>query len=641
MSPASSAPPRVRFSDLALGALFFLAPLAFDPWAAEGFTLPKEILSAAALVFLLAIRKSGNWRRVFASRGFRWASVFTAWMFASSLVTARAPGEIVPGGIHWLLLWGAYAWGLGADSRQRRKAAFFITAAAVPVSLFALAQALGFKGGVAWTSEFDQRVFSTFGNPNFLAGYLLALLPWALVRIVTAVQPKSRKYFGIWTALMLGAFTFARVRGAYIGLGVGVLAALGSLVLSGEGKAALLRQRRWLTVALAALMLSLVALLAQQGGLKTFSLSGDTARYRLDTWRVTARMVRDHPWFGVGLGNFKVQYPAYQHQGFAPSDYVQHPYTLTEHTHNEPLQVWAEGGVVGLILLLLMVGTGCGPLVRAAREGSVEAVGALGGLAALGVFSLSNFPLQLAPMAVLAGWLLSATGSPKAGELNQCFSQENDSGGPLAWVTLGLVLLLSARIFSASVAYRDTLGETSLGHGDLATRFGTELVTVAPDRYRSWFAAAKAWEAMGVDQAYDRALQGYDEALVRNPMMVEGWLGKAGILIVKGKYQEAENAAAQGVALAPNYSAIQFAYGSALFNLNSFAEAETAFNLVTQLQPENFDAWINLGVSRVKQGNKQGAGDAWRKAFWLRPGDPQALQYLQSVGIKMVQETPP
>jgi len=641
MSPAPPTSPRVRFSDLALGALFFLAPLALDPWAAEGFTLPKEIISAAALVFLLAIRKSGAWRRVFASRGFRWASVFTAWMFGVSLLTARAPGEIVPGGIHWLLLWGAYAWGLGADPRQRRKAAFLITAAAVPVALFALAQALGFKGGVAWTSEFDQRVFSTFGNPNFLAGYLLALFPWALVRTLTAVQAKPRRTLALWMALMLGAFTFARVRGAYIGLGIGVLTALGFLALSEVGKAALQRQRRWLTVALAALMLSLVVLLAQQGGLKTFSLSGDTARYRLETWRVTARMVRDHPWFGVGLGNFKVQYPAYQHQGYAPADFVQHPYTLTEHTHNEPLQVWAEGGVVGLVLLLLMVGTGCAPLVRAAREGSVEAVGALGGLAALGVFSLSNFPLQLAPMAVLAGWFLSATGFPKAGDLNQGYTQENESGGPLAWVTLGLVLLLSARIFSASVAYRDTLGETSLGHGDLATHFGTELVTLSPDRYRSWFTAAKAWEGMGMDQAYDRALQGYDEALVRNPMLVEGWLGKAGILVVKEKYQEAENAAAQGVALAPNGSAIQFVHGTALFNLGRFAEAEVAYNLVTQLQPENFDAWIDLGIARVKQRDKAGAGDAWRKAFWLRPGDPQALQYLQSVGIKMVQQNTP
>lgn len=78
---------------------------------------------------------------------------------------------------------------------------------------------------------------------------------------------------------------------------------------------------------------------------KLLSLRNDVAKMvgvRANYWRSAVGMIRDHPWRGVGLGNFGTRYPAYkQPQGWA-----------VKRVHNQYLQFAADGGIPLLIAFL-------------------------------------------------------------------------------------------------------------------------------------------------------------------------------------------------------------------------------------------------------------------------------------------------
>ena len=107
----------------------------------------------------------------------------------------------------------------------------------------------------------------------------------------------------------------------------------------------------------------------------------------------------DHPWTGVGLGRFEAAYPAY-----GPPVSGEFGVLHVEHPHAEPLEVFAESGLPGLLALAWIACSVVSVLVRLARSSSPwhrRAALALGlSVIALGVDAMSGFPLRtaLAPL---------------------------------------------------------------------------------------------------------------------------------------------------------------------------------------------------------------------------------------------------
>lgn len=120
-----------------------------------------------------------------------------------------------------------------------------------------------------------------------------------------------------------------------------------------------------------ALLSLLAAAVTWAGGLdvEVLTEAPKSLRYRLEYWLGTVQMMQDHPWFGVGPGNFRSVYLWYKLPG--SSEEIADP-------HNMVLEAWTSGGLLSLAGLLLMAGAGVrsiwSPMDR--RDSPLEAVSA-------------------------------------------------------------------------------------------------------------------------------------------------------------------------------------------------------------------------------------------------------------------------
>jgi O-antigen ligase len=213
-----------------------------------------------------------------------------------------------------------------------------------------------------------ERLSSTLADPNELAAILVAALVLSL-GLAAALKrlPLARPAALGAAALCAGGIFLTGSRGGLIALAV----ALAAFIVVGA---------QWRG------RLVVVALIVAVAGIGYYTqvASPDLRAHvsevgsgagRLDLWQIGWRMVEQNPVQGVGAGNFPVSSVHYLLQPGA----INHGDLIIgtpRVAHNTFLQLWAEIGIVGLLLFLLVVGFCLQSTLRAVRafalQGDVE-----------------------------------------------------------------------------------------------------------------------------------------------------------------------------------------------------------------------------------------------------------------------------
>lgn len=253
-----------------------------------------------------------------------------------------------------------------------------------------------------------RRIYSSLENPNLLAGYLLPILPLAVVALL--------RWKGLWPRLLAlasfgfgaAALLFTYSRGGWIGMLLG-LGLLGLLLLLRQSRHLAPQLRRWLPPLLIALVvLALVLATTQIEPLRVRLLSMVAGRqdssnnFRINVWLAALEMIQDRPWLGIGPGNsaFNLIYPLYQQPRFTALS-----------AYSVPLELAVEAGIPGLLaglaLLVTSLRLGFAQLHREMLL-SLPALGSLAAVVGLAGHGLVD-TIFFRPEVQITGWFLLAT----------------------------------------------------------------------------------------------------------------------------------------------------------------------------------------------------------------------------------------
>ena len=252
------------------------------------------------------------------------------------------------------------------------------------------------------------RVYGPLENPNLLAGYLIPILPIALIALLRWRSWPQRLFAA--SALLLGssALFLSYSRGGWLGM----VAALGVAVLL-----LVLRQTRYwpplwrrlfplLLIAVAVCVLVVAVTQIEPLRIRVMSLAagrGDSSNnFRINVWLAAIEMIQERPWLGIGPGNsaFNLIYPLYQQPKFNALS-----------AYSVPLELLVEGGIPNLIaalgLLFASLRAGLSQL-KGESNWALPALAAVAAIAGLCIQGATD-TIFFRPEVQLTGWFCLAT----------------------------------------------------------------------------------------------------------------------------------------------------------------------------------------------------------------------------------------
>ncbi len=219
------------------------------------------------------------------------------------------------------------------------------------VSLYGILQFVGLDPIYWGDVPFEQRrSFSTFGNPDLLAGYLVLALPCSLVMFFDNTN-RRWLYGGAFFTVAVGLIT-ALTRSGWIGGTVGILMAL---ILVGRALKEHWRELAAIGAVFAVVLVGFITYSASTPELNiarkfkgAFTLTSGTAANRFEIWKAGGYMVRDRPLFGQGLDTFRLASEKFETKKYVG---LVRGGTVSDNAHNYPIQLAAGGGLPAAVAI--------------------------------------------------------------------------------------------------------------------------------------------------------------------------------------------------------------------------------------------------------------------------------------------------
>jgi O-antigen ligase len=241
----------------------------------------------------------------------------------------------------------------------RYLAAAFVIGAVLSVLSGVVTGGLHTDASTASTLTSDEgRLRGGTSDPNYLAAAIVPAMMLAGALAFRRRQPIVRFLLLIAAIVLAIGLAATESRGGFI-----------AVVVVGIGALLVWRERRLLIVAFMGVFIAGAAafFIASPSAWQRVTSNTDKGSGRSDIWQVAWRIVETHPIAGVGLSQFPVVSPDYIRQ---PGALSRADLLVNQHivVHNSYLQLWAEAGIVGLLLFLAIALTGLQACHAAARR---------------------------------------------------------------------------------------------------------------------------------------------------------------------------------------------------------------------------------------------------------------------------------
>ncbi|HBL52353.1 MAG: hypothetical protein A3D24_04940 [Candidatus Blackburnbacteria bacterium RIFCSPHIGHO2_02_FULL_39_13] len=370
-------------------ALFIITPFLFTPFNSELFELNKMLFVYAITTIIVGtwVTKSIAVKRLIFKRTFLDIPLllFLASQVMSTIFSidrhvslwgyySRSQGGLLST-ISYLVLYWAFVSNIN-KSKIENLIRYLLIGATI-LSIYAMLEHFGVSpscliiGGEfnvdCWVQDVQSRVFATLGQPNWLAAWLVAVMPLAWHKLDQAKTGEKGLYFSA-SILMFAALLFTKSRSGILGF----IVALGIFWIFYASRHSISHVKKPLLLLTVCFSLLTVLvgtpwtpgadkLLEQRANIievKTGTVlenggteSGDIRKI---VWKGAVDIWRAHPLFGSGVETF-----AFSYYSFRP---IEHNQTsewdfLYNKAHNEYLNFAATTGSVGLLTYLVIIAT--------------------------------------------------------------------------------------------------------------------------------------------------------------------------------------------------------------------------------------------------------------------------------------------
>lgn len=194
--------------------------------------------------------------------------------------------------------------------------------------------------------------YSTIGNTAYVSGYLIFNIYFCALLFYRAGKKAWRWLLAIPAILMLMEFANAHTSGAIIGLGISVLLIIFLIGVLHKNKK--IKIAAWGT--LVVVITALVLIFSQQNAawfqnsfLKNLTAQKTTFQTRLVSWEAAGKDFHNHPWLGVGFGNYASVFDRYFDAKFYNYSRGE---TYFDRAHNNLIDLVSTTGIIGLLAYL-------------------------------------------------------------------------------------------------------------------------------------------------------------------------------------------------------------------------------------------------------------------------------------------------
>jgi tetratricopeptide (TPR) repeat protein/O-antigen ligase len=560
--------------------------------------------------------------------------------------------------------------------------------AAVPVCLYGLAQAAG-RDPIAWDGSMT-RVCSLMGNATYLASFLVLAMPLAVAagwprpkardpaRTPSAGRgPAAVSLFFFTAAAMMALCLYCSVTiSPVIGLGLGTALAL-ALVLVRGGRPLARAAAPWIAVTVVAgAVLGTVAYRHLPAGeqrrvQQVLHVKDPHGRERALYRRVAFDLFRERPLLGKGYGTFHVYSLArISPQWYADLKRSPAKMLITNHAHNEYLQVLAGTGLVGGAIFLLLLITAYALCLRISLRHPDDRLRRLGlgiTVAATAFLFQGFFAVTFRQTgAVTLFWLWLgllapiAQGLPHPGEAAPPPRLRQLRFRPLSLpplIPVGLALL-AALLAIGWLTTRQAIAHMSLHraegraraassqalHGasrqactaslEGAARAAERSIRLSPYSPRAYYIAAYASARLG---DHESALRANQRALELLPGNAGLYYNLGASCVALDRLPEAAESFRRAVDLMPTAARHHAALAEVLLHQNKVSEAAPYAQEAVRLDPQSAECCVLVACVEHRSGNSSDALCHLRNATRLAPEFSRAWQELTALLIQVKQ----
>jgi len=528
--------------------------------------------------------------------------------------------------ISYLLLYWAFVSNM--DKRKALCTMFSVLCSATLVALYGIAEHFGIDAD-AWVQDVRNRVFSTLGQPNWLAAWLIALIPLTWGFLLNSKSKVQGLINYLLFIILLLCFLYTKSRSGLLGFGVALIVFWGLTIW-------LKRKQIKNMIKPIGVIAGLIFIFALLVGtpwtpLKTEEkktennqvspiLISESSDIRKVVWKGALEVWKHSPVFGTGVETFAYSYywqRPREHNDLSEWDF------LYNKAHNEYLNYAATTGTIGLLAYLGLIGVFIFWSLRQLNlKKSKFKVAILSGFASILVTNFFGFSVVAVNLLFFLLPAMSVT-------LSRVKEQESErvekqfSIRPWQLAIIFLILLSTIYYLLSTIRYwyadtRFALGEklSKGGQTDQAPTKLQEAIKIRPEPiYRDELglttaslavAAFQQEQATLSAQLFELAIKQSDLALKVSPYNVNFWKNRTRLFYslseIDTKYnQEALKSLIRASELAPTDAKIAYNLGVLYAKLGQEETAIQVLEKTVELKPNYDQARYALGLFYEKK----------------------------------------